>query len=123
MRSRPATTSSLVALAFGVPLDWHRNANTNPAPRAGQRQDDPRHEMGAGDVQPGQGRVEQTFQEHVQITESMNALAVAWRAAQDKAAQEFAEAAVGDPLYDRELPELMAIAIGDYLRTKLPAGQ
>lgn len=66
---------------------------------------------------------EQIFQEHARITDSMNALAAAARATHDKTAQEFAEAAVGDSLNDMELLEPMVIVIGDYLRTKLPAGQ
>jgi hypothetical protein len=66
---------------------------------------------------------EQIFQQHTQITDAMNALAVAARAAHDKVAQEFAEAAVGDSLNDAELLEPMVLLIGDYLRAKLPPGQ
>src|SRR5271157_774614 len=65
---------------------------------------------------------EQIFQEHTQITDAMNALAAAGRAAHDKMAQEFAEAAVGDSLNDSELLEPMVVVIGEYIRAKLPAG-
>jgi len=66
---------------------------------------------------------EQIFQEHTRITDAMNALAAAGRAAHDKMAQEFAEAAVGDSLNDSELLEPMVVVIGEYIRAKLPAGQ
>jgi hypothetical protein len=66
---------------------------------------------------------EKTFQEHTQITDTMNALAVAARKAHDAAALSFAEGAVADSLTDLELIEPMSIVIGDYLKLKLPAGQ
>lgn len=64
---------------------------------------------------------EQIFQEHTEITQAMNALAAAARAAHDQVAQEFAEAALGNSLNDQELLEPMVVVIGDYLRAKLPA--
>ena len=66
---------------------------------------------------------EKIFREHTQVTDAMNALAAAARAAHDKMALEFADAAVGDSLNDMELLEPMVIVIGDYLRAKLPAAQ
>jgi hypothetical protein len=66
---------------------------------------------------------EQIFQEHTQITDAMNALATAARAAKDQAALNFAQSAVADSLNDTEILEPMVIVIGDYLRAKLPAGQ
>jgi hypothetical protein len=66
---------------------------------------------------------EQTYQEHTQITDAMNALAGAARKTHDAAALEFAQSAVADSLNDLELIEPTSILIGDYLRAKLPAGQ
>lgn len=66
---------------------------------------------------------EQIFQEHTRITDAMNDLAAAASKAHDNVAKEFAEAAVGDSLNDVELLEPMVLVIGDYLRSKLPAGQ
>lgn len=64
---------------------------------------------------------DEIFQEHTQITDAMNALAAAAQTAHDTAARDFARAAVADSLNDSELIEPMAIVIGDYLKTKLPA--
>ena len=66
---------------------------------------------------------EQIFQEHTQITDAMNALAAAAQKAHDTAAYDFARGAAADSLNDIELMEPMTIVIGDYLKTKLPAGQ
>ena len=66
---------------------------------------------------------ENSYKEHTQITDAMNALAAAARKARDLPALEFAQAAVADSLNDTELLEPMSIVIGDYLRLKLPAGQ
>ena len=66
---------------------------------------------------------EQIFQEHTQITDAMNALAAAAQKAHDTAAYDFARGAAADLLNDIELMEPMTIVIGDYLKTKLPAGQ
>jgi len=183
MRSRPAMTSTLAALAFGVWLGWHGSALAQPAappheiPQSLQVEHQETierltiltHRPGAvgaearkalvlfkahiarenefilppltllpeladGKVTPDmkwalamtdrvKAEQEQIFREHTQITDSMNTLAAAARAAHDKVAQEFAEAAVGDSLNDMELLEPMVIVIGQYLRAKLPAGQ
>jgi hypothetical protein len=64
---------------------------------------------------------ENTYQEHTQITDAMNALAAAARKAHDASALEFAQAAVADSLNDLELIEPMSIVIGDYLKAKLPS--
>lgn len=66
---------------------------------------------------------EEIFQEHTQITEAMNALLAAAERAHNTAAAEFARGAVADSLGDMELLEPMTVVIGDYLRSKLPAGQ
>lgn len=66
---------------------------------------------------------EKTYQQHTQITDAMNALAVAARRAHDNEALDFAQGAVADSLNDIELLEPMSIVIGDYLKAKLPAGQ
>ncbi len=66
---------------------------------------------------------EQIYQEHTQITDAMNALATAARAARDSEALAFAQSAVADSLNDSEIGEPMAIVIGDYVRLKLQAGQ
>ena len=63
---------------------------------------------------------EQIFQEHVEVTDAMNALLVAGQRAHDNDAIEFARAAVGDSLNDSELLEPTVLLIGDYLRGKLP---
>jgi len=183
MRSRPAATRSLAALAFGVWLGWHGSALAQPAAPTHEIPQSLRiehqetierltlltHHAGAvgaearkaltlfrahiareeafilppltllpeladGTVTPDmkwalamcdrvKSEREQIFQEHTQITDAMNALAAAARTAHDKVAQEFAEAAVGDSLNDVELLEPMVLVIGEYLRTKLPAGQ
>jgi hypothetical protein len=64
---------------------------------------------------------EQIFQEHTQITDAMNVLLQAAERAHNAAAAEFARGAVADSLADMELQEPMTIAIGDLLRSKLPA--
>jgi hypothetical protein len=66
---------------------------------------------------------EQTFQQHTQITDAMNALAAAARKAHDAEALEFAQGAVADSLNDVELLEPMSIVIGDYLKMKLGGSQ
>ena len=66
---------------------------------------------------------EKTYQQHTQITDAMNALAVVARKAHDTEAFDFAQAAVADSLNDIELLEPMSIVIGDYLKAKLSAGQ
>ena len=66
---------------------------------------------------------EEIFQEHTQITDAMNALAIAAQRSHDSAALDFARAAVADLLNDIELIEPMAVVIGDYLKVKLPTGQ
>jgi hypothetical protein len=65
---------------------------------------------------------EQIFQEHARITDAMNALATAADRAHDRVAAEFARTMVADSLFDLELQEPMTLVIGDYLRSKLPAG-
>lgn len=64
---------------------------------------------------------EATFLEHTKITDAMNALADAARAAHDPAALEFAKSAVADSLNDTEITEPTSILVGEYLRAKLPA--
>ncbi len=66
---------------------------------------------------------EQIFQEHTQITDAMNSLLAAAERVHDTAAADFARSAVADFLNDIELLEPMTVIIGDYLRSKLPAGQ
>jgi hypothetical protein len=66
---------------------------------------------------------EAIFQEHTQITDAMNALAVAAQRTHDTAALDFARSAVADSLNDTELVEPMAVVIGAYLKAKLPPGQ
>ena len=64
---------------------------------------------------------EETFIEHTRITDAMNALAAAARAAHDPVALEFAQAAVGDSFNDIEITEPTSILVGEYLKAKLPA--
>ena len=66
---------------------------------------------------------EEIYQEHTQITDAMNALAMAAQRTHDTAALDFAKSAVADSLNDTELVEPMAIVVGAYLKAKLPAGQ
>jgi len=66
---------------------------------------------------------EKIFEEHTQITEGLNLLLAAAERAHDATAAEFARSSVADALADMELMEPMAIVIGEYLRSKLPAGQ
>jgi hypothetical protein len=63
---------------------------------------------------------EKTYQQHTQITDTMNALAAAARKAHDTEALDFAQGAVADSLNDIELLEPMSIVIGDYVKAKLP---
>ena len=64
---------------------------------------------------------EETFQEHTRITDAMNRLATAARAAHDQAALDFANSAVADSLNDIEISEPTSILVGEYLRAKLSA--
>jgi hypothetical protein len=66
---------------------------------------------------------EQIFQEHTQITDTLNSLAAAALKARDTEAFNFARSAAADSLNDVELLEPISILIGDYLRAKLPTGQ
>ncbi|MCW3474567.1 hypothetical protein [Limobrevibacterium gyesilva] len=66
---------------------------------------------------------EQIFQEHTQLTDALNAIVTAAQRAHDNDAVEFARAAAADSLNDIELLEPMVVVIGDYLHSKLPAGQ
>jgi hypothetical protein len=61
------------------------------------------------------------FQEHTQITDAMNNILEAANKAHDKAAADFASAAVADSLNDAELQEPMSLLIGDFIRMKLAA--
>lgn len=65
---------------------------------------------------------EQIFQEHTEVTDTLNALVAAAAKARDNTAKEFAEAAAADALNDVELLEPTVLLIGDYLRARLPAG-
>jgi hypothetical protein len=64
---------------------------------------------------------EETFIEHTQITDAMNRLLTAARAAHDQEALDFAQGAVADSLNDIEITEPTSILVGQYLKAKLPA--
>jgi hypothetical protein len=64
---------------------------------------------------------EKIFDEHTQLTEVLNALAVVAAQTHDNEAKEFAESAAMDSLNDLEILEPTLLLIGDILRTKLPA--
>ncbi len=64
---------------------------------------------------------EEIFQEHMAITEELNALAVAAAAENDTEAKDFAETAAADALTDLEIFEPTLLLINETLRSKLPA--
>lgn len=66
---------------------------------------------------------EKIFEEHTRITEGQSLLLAAAERAHDAEVAEFARSAAADALADMELMEPMTVLIGDYLRSKLPAGQ
>ena len=59
------------------------------------------------------------FQEHTEVTNAANALYAAGMAAHDRAATEFARAAVTDSLNDLELLEPTVLLIGEHLHMSL----
>jgi len=63
------------------------------------------------------------FQEHIKLADAFSDLLIAGEHAKDAEAVDFARAGVGDSLNDIEILEPTVLMIGDYLRSKLPAGQ
>jgi len=62
---------------------------------------------------------EAIFQEHTAVTDLLNALLVAGKAAHDQEAVDFAQSAATDSLNDIEILEPTVVVIGDVLRAKL----